>query len=205
MLASFAIFKQSRQMSEHSVVLSIVTVAGLGVGARWLAWRLKMPAIVLLAAVGLIMGPGLDLIHPSEDFGEFLRPVVSLCVAIILFEGGLSLQLRELKEAASGVRRLVYLGVPLAWSFSSLCAHYIGGLDWSVSLVFGAIMVVTQKKIPGRLHGQDEETLRSTMMPILRSSGVNSSESGLSRRRGYRTITAMRTSVGISRPMRWKS
>ncbi len=41
-------------MSEHQVVLSIVTVAGLGVGAQWLAWRLKMPAIVLLAAVGLI-------------------------------------------------------------------------------------------------------------------------------------------------------
>jgi len=92
-------------MNEHQVVLAIVTVAGLGVGAQWLAWRLKMPAIVLLAAVGLIMGPGLDLIHPSRDFGQFLRPVVSLCVAIILFEGGLSLQLRELKDAAIGVRR----------------------------------------------------------------------------------------------------
>lgn len=90
-------------MNEHQVVLSIVTVAGLGVGAQWLTWRLKMPAIVLLAAVGLIMGPGLDLIHPSRDFGQFLRPVVSLCVAIILFEGGLSLQLRELKDAAIGV------------------------------------------------------------------------------------------------------
>ena len=65
-------------MNEHQVVLAIVTVAGLGVGAQWLAWRLKMPAIVLLAAVGLIMGPGLDLIHPSRDFGQFLRPVVSL-------------------------------------------------------------------------------------------------------------------------------
>jgi len=139
-------------------VLSIVTVAGLGVGAQWLAWRLKMPAIVLLAAVGLIMGPGLDLIHPSQYFGEFLRPVVSLCVAIILFEGGLSLQLRELKEAATGVRRLVYMGVPLAWFFSSLCAHYIGGLDWSVSLVFGAIMVVTGPTV---------------IMPMLRHAALN--------------------------------
>ena len=145
-------------MNEHHVVLSIVTVAGLGVAAQWLAWRLKMPAIVLLAAVGLLMGPGLDLIHPSEDFGEFLRPVVSLCVAIILFEGGLSLQLRELKEAATGVRRLVYLGVPLAWSFSSLCAHYIGGLDWPVSLVFGAIMVVTGPTV---------------IMPMLRNAALN--------------------------------
>ncbi len=62
-------------MNEHQVVLSIVTVAGLGVGAQWLAWRLKMPAIVLRAAVGPIMGPGLDLIHPSRDFSQFLCPI----------------------------------------------------------------------------------------------------------------------------------
>lgn len=135
-----------------------MTVAGLGVAAQWLAWRLKLPAIVLLAAVGLLMGPGLNLIHPSEAFGEFLRPVVSLCVAIILFEGGLSLQLSELKEAASGVRRLVYFGVPLAWGFCSLSAHYIGGLDWPVSLVFGAIMVVTGPTV---------------IMPLLRQAGLN--------------------------------
>ena len=82
-------------MNGDAVVVAIVTVAGLGVAAQWLAWRMKLPAIVLLAAVGLLMGPGLDLIHPGEAFGEFLRPVVSLCVAIILFEGGLSLQLSE--------------------------------------------------------------------------------------------------------------
>ncbi len=95
-------------MNEHQVVLSIVRVAGLGAGTQWLAWHLKKPAIILLAAVGLIMGPGLDLIRPSQEFGNFLRAVVSLGVAIILFEGGLSLQLRELKDAAIGVRRLVY-------------------------------------------------------------------------------------------------
>lgn len=139
-------------------MVSIVTVAGLGVGAQWLAWRLKLPAIVLLAAVGLIMGPGLHLIHPSRDFGEFLRPVVSLCVAIILFEGGLSLRIRELKVAATGVRRLVYLGVPLAWSFSSICAHFVGGLDWPVSVVFGAIMVVTGPTV---------------IMPMLRHAALN--------------------------------
>ncbi len=145
-------------MNEEHIVVAIVSVAGLGVAAQWIAWRLKMPAIIFLAAFGLIVGPGLDLIHPSEDFGEFLRPVVSLCVAIILFEGGLSLQLNELKEAASGVRRLVYAGVPLAWAFCSLCAHFIGGLDWPVSLVFGAIMVVTGPTV---------------IMPMLRQAGLN--------------------------------
>jgi len=145
-------------MDEHHIVLAIVSVAALGIAAQWLAWRLRLPAIVLLAAFGLIVGPGLGLIDPSADFGDYLRPVVSLCVAIILFEGGLSLQLRELKEAATGVRRLVYAGVPLAWSASALCAHYIGGLDWPVALVFGAIMVVTGPTV---------------IMPLLRQAALN--------------------------------
>ncbi|MEM9207961.1 MAG: cation:proton antiporter, partial [Pseudomonadota bacterium] len=102
-------------MGEEHISIVIVTVAALGVTAQWVAWRLKMPAIIFLALFGLIAGPGLDLIQPTEDFGEYLRPVVGLCVAIILFEGGLSLQLNELKEAAGGVRRLVYVGAPLAW------------------------------------------------------------------------------------------
>jgi NhaP-type Na+/H+ or K+/H+ antiporter len=148
----------AKPLNENHIVYAIVTVAGLGIAAQWLAWRFKMPAIVLLAAVGLLMGPGLGLIEPSRDFGQFLRPVVSICVAIILFEGGLSLQLGELKESAQGVRRLVYLGVPLAWTFSSLCAHYIGGLEWPVSLVFGAIMVVTGPTV---------------IMPILRQAALN--------------------------------
>ena len=145
-------------MSEQHLVFAIVTVTGLGVAAQWLAWRMKLPAIVLLAAAGLAIGPGLGLVDPSADFGDFLRPFVSLCVAIILFEGGLSLQLSELKQARSGVRRLVYAGVPLAWGFSSACAHYIGGLDWPVSLVFGAIMVVTGPTV---------------IMPLLRQAALN--------------------------------
>ncbi len=145
-------------MDEHHIVVAIVTVAGLGIAAQWVAWRFKLPAIVLLAAFGLIMGPGLGVIDPSADFGVYLRPVVSLCVAIILFEGGLSLHLSDLKEAARGVRRLVYLGAPLGWAFASLCAHYIGGLDWPVSLVFGAIMVVTGPTV---------------IMPMLRQAALN--------------------------------
>ncbi|MGB5740407.1 MAG: sodium:proton antiporter, partial [Woeseia sp.] len=145
-------------MDEHHILLAIVTVTGLGIAAQWVAWQFKLPAIVLLAAFGLIMGPGLGLIDPSADFGVYLRPVVSLCVAIILFEGGLSLHLNELKEAAKGVRRLVYLGAPLAWLFSSLCAHFIGGLEWPVSIVFGAIMVVTGPTV---------------IMPMLRQAALN--------------------------------
>ncbi len=130
-------------MVEVTLDTILVTVVALGVGAIWLAWRTRMPAILLLSIIGLLVGPGLGIIDPGETFGDLLPPVISLCVAIILFEGGLSLQLHELKLAAAGVRRLVYLGVPLALIITSFAAHTIGGLSWPVSLVFGAIMVVT--------------------------------------------------------------
>ncbi|MEM8983046.1 MAG: sodium:proton antiporter [Pseudomonadota bacterium] len=144
-------------MHHEHLVIVIVTVVGLGVMAQWVAWRTRLPAIVLLAVAGVLAGPVFGLFDPSEEFGEWLQPLISLCVAIILFEGGLSLSLRELKEAASGVSRLVYFGAPLAWCFSSLCAHYIGGIDWPVSLVFGAIMVVTGPTV---------------IMPLLRQSAL---------------------------------
>ncbi len=130
-------------MHHEHVVLVIVGIIALGVGAQWIAWKTRLPAIVLLAIAGVVAGPVLGWVQPREEFGELLQPLISLCVAIILFEGGLSLSLKDLKEAASGVSRLVYLGAPLGWIFASLCAYFIGGLDLPVSLVFGAIMVVT--------------------------------------------------------------
>lgn len=145
-------------MHEDLISIGIVFVVALGIGAQWLAWKLRLPAIVLLSAAGLIAGPGLGLVEPSAQLGELLRPLIGLCVAIILFEGGLSLNLAELKHAASGVRRLVYLGAPLAWVFSSACAYFVGGLDAATSLVFGAIMVVTGPTV---------------IMPLLRQAALN--------------------------------
>lgn len=142
----------------HHIAYSITMVVVLGLAAQWLAWRARLPAIVLLALFGVIAGPVLGLLNPTEDFREFLRPVISLCVAVILFEGGLSLQFHELREAATGVRRLVYLGVPLTWSLGALAAHYIGGLSWPIALVFGAIIVVTGPTV---------------IMPMLRQAMLN--------------------------------
>lgn len=145
-------------MQHDYVSIGIVFVVALGIAAQWLAWRLRLPAIVLLAAAGILAGPVFGLVDPSEQLGELLRPLIGLCVAIILFEGGLSLNLAELKHAASGVRRLVYLGAPLAWVFASACAWFIGGLDAATSLVFGAIMVVTGPTV---------------IMPLLRQAALN--------------------------------
>ena len=144
-------------MEEHHISFALVSIVALGVGAQWLAWRLRLPAIVILAAVGLLAGQ-LGVVDPSATFGHALPPIISLCVAVILFEGGLNLHFRELKTAAVGVRRLVYFGAPLAWCFASLAAYYVGGLSLAVSLVFGAIMVVTGPTV---------------IMPLLRQSSLN--------------------------------
>lgn len=125
------------------LVDTLVLVAVLGMAAQWLAWRLHLPAIVLLALVGLAAGPGSGWLKPSADLGTLLPVLVKLGVAVILFEGGLNLKLHELKTAATGVKRLVIVAGPLVWLLGSGAAHYVGGLSWPVSLVFGAITVVT--------------------------------------------------------------
>ncbi len=124
-------------------VVTFALVGALGVGAQWLAWRLRMPAIVLMLLAGLAVGPGLGILNPKEDIGPLLQPMISVAVAIILFEGGLTLNFESLRGAAGGVRRLVFWGAPLGWLGSALALHYVAGLSWASSAVFGGIMIVT--------------------------------------------------------------
>jgi len=128
---------------EQHISLILALVVALGITAQWIAWRLHVPAIILLSVFGLLAGPVFGWIHPSEDLGTLLHPLIKLAVAVILFEGGLTLRLHELKEAASGVRRLVTLGVLFVFVLGSAAAHFIGGLSWPVAMVFGAIATVT--------------------------------------------------------------
>jgi NhaP-type Na+/H+ or K+/H+ antiporter len=122
---------------------ALVSILVAGIFCQWLAWRFRLPAIVLLAACGLILGPATGWIQPSTDFGAGLTAVTSLFVAIILFEGGLNLQFHELRETAQVTRRLTSIGVLLAWGIGSAMAHYVGGLSWAVATLLGAILVVT--------------------------------------------------------------
>lgn len=128
---------------EIDLIHLVVVIACIGVFSQWLAWRFRVPAIVILTAAGLALGPFLGVLNPSEDFGSILRPFVQLSVAVILFDGGLNLRLHELKSAGVGVRRLVTIGPALAFALGSAAAHFIGGLSWPVAMVFGAITIVT--------------------------------------------------------------
>ena len=122
---------------------ALVSILVAGIFCQWLAWRFRLPAIVLLAGCGLLLGPITGWIQPAEDFGDGLTAVTSLFVAIILFEGGLNLQFHELRETAQVTRRLTSIGVLLAWGIGTAAAHFIGSLGWGVSALIGAILVVT--------------------------------------------------------------
>ncbi len=126
-----------------SPITAIALVGALGVGSQWLAWRLRMPAIVLMLAAGVIVGPTLGFFDPERDIGPLLQPMIAFAVAIILFEGGLTLEFHGLKDRAVGVRRLVFIGAPLGWLTSALALRYGAGLSWESSAVFGGIMIVT--------------------------------------------------------------
>jgi len=128
-------------MQEQAIVIAMVGI--LGIGAQWLAWRTNRPAIVLMLAAGFLAGPVLGLFDPEHAFGELLEPMVAIGVALVLFEGGLSLNFRELRHTGSAVWRMATMGVALGWLFATLAAHQVAGLVWPVAVLFGGILVVT--------------------------------------------------------------
>jgi len=144
-------------LPEHALVaLGLILV--LGVFAQWLAWRLKLPAILLLLVAGLAVGPGSKLLgaerpwlDPDALFGPLLLPLVSLFVGVILFEGGLSLRVRELRGAGVAVWRLVTFGAAVTWLLTSLAARWVLGLEPGVAMLLGAILVVTGPTVIGPL------------------------------------------------------
>ncbi len=127
----------------HSLVVTFALIGVLGVGAQWLAWRLRLPAIVLMLAAGILAGPVTGVLDPEADFGGMLGSLISIAVALILFEGGLSLDIRGLRDAGPSVKRIILLGAPLGWITGTLACRYVAGLSWEVSAVFGGILVVT--------------------------------------------------------------
>ncbi|MCH4022882.1 MAG: cation:proton antiporter [Acetobacter sp.] len=128
---------------ENFLFALVFLVLGGGVLAQWLAWRFRFPAIVMLFGLGLLLGPGLQILHPSQQIGTIFHPLVSLAVALIVFEGGLALDLRQLREAGEGVIRLTLVALPISWLFGTLAAHYVGDIGWGAACLFGAIIVVT--------------------------------------------------------------
>jgi NhaP-type Na+/H+ or K+/H+ antiporter len=124
-------------------LIGLASIIILGVGAQWMAWRLHLPSILLLLLVGIVAGPVTGFIVPDVLLGDVLFPTVSVSVAIILFEGGLSLRLSELRAIGGVVRNLVTIGALLTWGLGSIAAVFFLELDLSISILLGAILVVS--------------------------------------------------------------
>ncbi len=149
----------------------LALVPALGILAQWIAWKTRLPSILLLLLFGIVLGQFinpdqlLENLTGAERLAEFtgqptqvgpaiLFPLVSLSVAVILFEGGLSLQIRELREAGSATFRLVTIGCLVTLVLTAQAAHWVLEFPWRLSLLLGAILTVTGPTVTGPLLRQ---------------------------------------------------
>ena len=126
-----------------SVIVLLAMIGVLSLFCQWLAWRLRVPAILFLLACGLAVGPMLGWLNPEPLFGDLLFPIISLAVAIILFEGSLTLKYDEIRGHGKMVRNLIPIGTVVTGTIGTLVAHWALDISWEVALLFGAISVVT--------------------------------------------------------------
>jgi len=126
-----------------SSLLTFGLIGFIGFVCQWFSYRVKLPAILFLLLSGILLGPVFSILKPDELFGDLLFPFISLSVAVILFEGALTLEKSELKEIGVPVRRMVSIGVIVSAVIMTLATHYLMSLSWQLSALFGAIMVVT--------------------------------------------------------------
>lgn len=118
-------------------------VVALGIGAQWLAWYLKQPSILFLLLIGIFIGPVLHYFDPDLVLGELMFPFISLGVAIILFEGSLTLEFDEIKQHGKVVQMLVSVGVVITIAIVALSTYLLFDVDPKIALLFGALVCVT--------------------------------------------------------------
>ena len=139
-------------------------VVGLGIAAQWLAWYLKQPSILFLLLIGIIVGPILGYFDPDLVLGELMFPFISLGVAIILFEGSLTLEFDEIKQHGTVVQMLVSVGVVITIAVVALSTYLLFDVDPLIALLFGALVCVTGPTV---------------IMPLLRSVRPNKTISNI--------------------------
>ncbi len=130
-------------MHEEYIALALAAVGVVGLGCQWLAWKLRLPAILFLLLAGIVAGPVTGLLNPQQLLGELLFPLISLAVAVILFEGSLTLNFKEIRGVSNTVWSIVSLGALISWGVTSFATHALLGFDWPLALLFGSLTVVT--------------------------------------------------------------
>lgn len=138
-------------------MLELAGIIILGILAQWLAWKFKIPAILPLILTGLFVGPFSTMF--SADGNKWIEPVwngqmglfpgeslfnfVSLSIALILFEGGLTLKKDEIRSVGPVIYKLITLGALVTMITAGIAAHFIIGLNWPLSFLFSSLIIVT--------------------------------------------------------------
>jgi NhaP-type Na+/H+ or K+/H+ antiporter len=151
-------------VTTNQVLFGLALTVVLAVGSQVLARSLRIPALIVLLPVGFAAGAMTDAINPDHLLGAAFQPLVSLAVALILFDAGVGLDLRKLVgHTRRTVIRLVTIGVAITWGLAAFTAAALLGMSRPAALMFGAILVVSGPTVVGPLL----ELLR----PVERSSG----------------------------------
>jgi len=141
-----------------SIGVALTAVLLLGIGAQWVAWRLRVPSILLLLVFGLLAGPVMRqtaagnflAINPDEIFGsDLLFALVGVSVGMILYEGGLTLKMREIRSSWRSVAMLVTVGSFVTWMVALVSAKWILGLSTPIATLLGAVLIVTGPTVIG--------------------------------------------------------
>ncbi|MGB3496188.1 MAG: cation:proton antiporter [Elainellaceae cyanobacterium] len=136
------------------LTLQIVIATIAGISAQVLGDYFKLPSIVFLLLFGILVGPdGLNLLHPS-DLGSGLEVIVALSVALVLFEGGLSLELRDLGRVSSSLQNLVTVGTLVTLIGGGMAAHWLSEFPWPLAFLYASLVVVTGPTVIGPLLKQ---------------------------------------------------
>jgi NhaP-type Na+/H+ or K+/H+ antiporter len=139
----------------------LASILALGVGVQWLSWRLRLPSIVLLLLSGFALGRFST--PKSAENDQLFFAIVSLAVGIILFEGGLNLDFREIKGVRGVVIRLVSVGLITTWLLTAWLAHVVAGFSVEMSILLGALLTVSGPTVimPLLNHVQPERRVGS--------------------------------------------
>ncbi|NEO14873.1 MULTISPECIES: cation:proton antiporter [unclassified Moorena] len=129
--------------SSFELTLQMVIAIFAGISAQVMGEYLKIPSIVFLLMFGTLLGPdGFGLLHPQK-LGVGLEVIVALSVAVILFEGGLNLDLRDLGKVSGSLRNLVTIGTLITLLGGGMAAHWLGEFPWPIAFLYASLVVVT--------------------------------------------------------------
>ena len=137
-------------MTTDQILFGLGLTVTLAVGSQVLAQQLRIPALIVLLPVGFTAGALTDLVNPMNLLGPAFQPLVSLSVALILYDAGRGLDFREL-QSRRVVRRLIVYGVPITWAIATVTAVPLLGMSLRAALMLGAILVVSGPTVVGPL------------------------------------------------------